>query len=109
MKSSEKYGNSTSEIDSDIFSEQEVRNLPKIPSNLKLRHETNGFIEGKMKSFGDATNIGQRSSHCYKFLSDESTGDDLESIGQDRMSSNHADYRRFKWEEKIYIMFLKLT
>lgn len=88
MKSSEEYKNFTHESDSAIFSDEEMKNLPeKIPSRLKLRHQTNGFIEG---------NIRQRNSHHYKFPSDDSTEDDAEPIGRGRMSNNHAHYKRFK-------------
>ncbi|XP_029168508.1 gametocyte-specific factor 1-like [Nylanderia fulva] len=99
-KNLSKEYNSTSEIDSDIFSEEEeMRNLQKFPLSSKSRYQTNGFIqEGKMESFVSATNIGPRSLNHYNFLSDESTADHTQSIRQGRISSNHTEYysRRFK-------------
>lgn len=60
MRKSSEECNSTSEIDSDIFLEnqEEMRNIPKIPSSPKLSYRTNGSIEGNVESFVYTTNIG---------------------------------------------------
>lgn len=98
VKSSEEY-KCTSEIDSDVFweSQEEIRNLPKIPLNSKFKDQTNASIEGNMESFDNTMNIGQGNLiHHYEYLSDESIRDDAESIGRGRMSSSAEYYGRFK-------------
>lgn len=106
MRKSSEECNSTSEIDSDIFLEnqEEMRNVPKIPSSSKLSYRTNGSIEGNVESFVSTTNIGRGDLiHRYECLtiSDESIRDDAELIVMPDCPSNHAEYhRRFKLREK---------
>lgn len=107
MRKSSEECNSTSEIDSDIFLEnqEEMRNIPKIPSSPKLSYRTNGSIEGNVESFVYTTNIGgllSRRDHRYEINHNQWwIRDDAETIGMPDWPSNHPEYhRRFKLREE---------